>query len=365
MENSQGALDNNSVRESVDGAANWENIQMQDTELATKQLQDANGGVKSSESLLTVNGKVYDVAPFLDLHPGGPDLIAEHLNGKDVGRLMKGLDEPGAHAHSKAAMKMLEQFLLKDLTLSEKRVEEPQKSEKKFQVDLTKPLVPQVGYLGKDYDEWVHTPIISKESPRFFESDFLESFTRSEWWTIPLVWGPLVLWLEIRALKLGVPLEKLLPAMLLGYGMWSILEYFLHRFLFHMKAHTYWTATAHYLLHGFHHKHPMDYKRIVFPPAFATPIVYLTWLFVKAIFPDGFSHSVFGGVMLGYIVYDLTHYFLHFGNGFTHQLRHMKRYHLNHHFKVQTEGFGVSSEVWDWVFGTLPANYRSELSKKD
>ena len=32
----------------------------------------------------------------------------------------------------------------------------------------------QVGHLGKAYEEWVHQPIISREGPRFFGSDFLE-----------------------------------------------------------------------------------------------------------------------------------------------------------------------------------------------
>lgn len=32
----------------------------------------------------------------------------------------------------------------------------------------------QVGRLGDRYNAWVHDPVITKEIPRFFESDFLE-----------------------------------------------------------------------------------------------------------------------------------------------------------------------------------------------
>ncbi|KAL3689199.1 hypothetical protein R1sor_015508 [Riccia sorocarpa] len=357
MKNLQGVL-NTSIPESVDDA-NLETLQSQAKELSMKEVHDHDG---RKASLLTVNGKVYDVTSFLDLHPGGPDLIAKHLNGKDVGRLMEGLDEPGDHVHSKAAMKMLEQFLVKGKT--EKRPEEAQDPEKKFQIDLTKPLVPQVGYLGKDYDEWVHTPIITKESPRFFHNDFVESLTRTNWWMIPLVWGPVVLWCEMRAVKFGLPLDMVLPCMLIGCVLWTVAEYLLHRFLFHMKANSYWTATAHYLLHGFHHKHPMDSMRLVFPPAFSLVISFPLWWLMKALFRNGVSQSVSGGGLLAYIIYDLTHYFLHYGEAFTERLRHMKRYHLNHHFKVQTDGFGITSEVWDWVFGTLPANYGYKVDTK-
>lgn len=32
----------------------------------------------------------------------------------------------------------------------------------------------QVGHLGEGYQEWVHQPIVQKESPRFFANDLLE-----------------------------------------------------------------------------------------------------------------------------------------------------------------------------------------------
>ncbi|KAL3688628.1 hypothetical protein R1sor_014937 [Riccia sorocarpa] len=333
---------------------------MQTKEHSMKQVHDVNG---RGPSLLTVNGKVYDVVSFLDIHPGGPDLIAEYLNGKDVGRLMEGLDDPSAHEHSRAAMTMLEQFLVINENTG-KRVEETRTSDKTFQIDPTKPLIPQVGYLGKDYEEWVHTPDLTIKNQRLFHSDFMESISRNNWWTVPIVWGPLAVWSEMRALKFGLSPVMMLSCMLLGYWIWSITEYFLHRFLFHMKADTYWTATAHYFIHGLHHKYPLDFKRLIFPPPFSSPVIYLLWWVSKVVFPNAVSQSVFGGGLVGYIFYDVQHYFLHFGNAFTEGLRDMKRYHLNHHFKVHTDGFGVTTKLWDWVFGTLPATSGSKVSKK-
>lgn len=32
----------------------------------------------------------------------------------------------------------------------------------------------------------------------------------------------------------------------------------------------------------------------------------------------------------------------------------LQKYHLNHHFRVQNKGFGITSDLWDRVFGTLP-----------
>uniref|UniRef100_A0A0E0RKB6 Uncharacterized protein n=1 Tax=Oryza rufipogon TaxID=4529 RepID=A0A0E0RKB6_ORYRU len=33
----------------------------------------------------------------------------------------------------------------------------------------------------------------------------------------------------------------------------------------------------------------------------------------------------------------------------------LEKYHLNHHFRIQNKGFGITSTLWDHVFGTLPS----------
>ncbi|TXG48167.1 hypothetical protein EZV62_027461 [Acer yangbiense] len=162
-----------------------------------------------------------------------------------------------------------------------------------FTVDLNKPLVFQVGHLGKAYDDWVHKPIVSKEGPRFFANDFLEAI--------------------------------------------------LH------------TNTLHYLLHGCHHKHPMDGLRLVFPPAATAILCVPLWNLFKLLIPPSITPALFGGTLLGYVMYDCTHYYLHHGKPSKGYSRDLKRYHLNHHFRSQSEGFGITSSLWDRVFGTLPS----------
>ncbi|KAJ7558810.1 hypothetical protein O6H91_04G056800 [Diphasiastrum complanatum] len=227
-----------------------------------------------------------------------------------------------------------------------------------FTVDLKKPLVFQVGYLGEAYDEWVHKPIVSKESPRFFANRYLESLTRTVWWVIPIVWLPVICYTQMLAVRRGLQWTAVAPTMLFGTFAWSFIEYSMHRFLFHVKTKRYWSNTAHYLLHGCHHKHPMDGYRLVFPPAATAGFCALFWPIVNLLFARNLAPSFFGGGLLGYVLYDLTHYFLHHGVPFNDASRKIKRYHLHHHFKVQTKGFGITSEFWDWVFGTLPPAIR-------
>lgn len=223
-----------------------------------------------------------------------------------------------------------------------------------FTVDLNKPLVFQVGHLGKAYDEWVHQPIVSKEGPRFFENDYLEILTRTKWWVIPLVWVPVVCLLELLSIQRGLPPVEAAVVFVCGIFIWTLMEYSLHRFLFHMKTESYWANTFHYLLHGCHHKHPMDALRLVFPPAATAILCVPLWSIFRLLSTHRVTPALFGGVLLGYVMYDITHYYLHHGQPSTTVPKNLKKYHLNHHFRAQTKGFGITSSLWDHVFGTCP-----------
>ncbi|XWS16693.1 hypothetical protein CRYUN_Cryun34aG0112900 [Craigia yunnanensis] len=274
-------------------------------------------------------------------------------------------------------------------------------------VDLNKPLVFQVGHLGETYQDWVYQPIVSKEGPRFFESDFWESLTRTVWWAIPTIWLPVVCWCISMSLRMGHTLPQIALMVCFGIFVWTFLEYTLHRFLFHIETTSYWGNTIHYLLHGCHHKHPMDGLRLVFPPAAAAVLciplcifcfnscsfiycmmigssdqkhfvarkshvflnysnsllstyrlfllsLYQFWNLVKLLATPSTTPAVFGGGLLGYVIYDVTHYYLHHGQPTKQVPKSLKKYHLNHHFRIQNKGFGITSAFWDRVFGTLP-----------
>lgn len=226
-------------------------------------------------------------------------------------------------------------------------------NESLFEVDLSQPLVFQVGYLGEKYDSWVHQPIISKESPRFFSSDFCEFFSKTQWWVVPLVWLPAVFWMESTALRKGLPVDQLLGFLLGGILLWSLVEYSLHRFLFHMKTTSYWSNTLHYIFHGCHHKHPSDRLRLVFPPVAASILAFPLFVFFRCLLSGPVTMAVFGGGLLGYIHYDLTHYYLHHGSPRDKVVKERKMYHMRHHFKMQSHGFGITSKFWDRMFGTV------------
>uniref|UniRef100_A0A3Q7EWC5 Fatty acid hydroxylase domain-containing protein n=1 Tax=Solanum lycopersicum TaxID=4081 RepID=A0A3Q7EWC5_SOLLC len=150
----------------------------------------------------------------------------------------------------------------------------------------------QVGHLGEAYQEWVHQPIVSKEGPQYFESDFWESQTRTVWWVIPVIWLPVVFYSISKSIQMGHTVRKV--------ALITLTEYSLHRFLFHRKMKSYWGSTTHYLLHGCHHKHPMDGLRLVFPPAIMAILCVPFWNLIKRISTPSIAPALFGGGVLGY-----------------------------------------------------------------
>lgn len=64
--------------------------------------------------------------------------------------------------------------------------------------------------------------------------------TRTAWWVIPLVWLPVASWLVSVSLRMGLTLPQAALAVVGGIFIWTLMEYVLHRFLFHMKTISYW-----------------------------------------------------------------------------------------------------------------------------
>lgn len=110
-------------------------------------------------------------------------------------------------------------------------------SKHKF-LDLNKPLFPQVwfgGFSKEFYLDQVHRPRHYKggQSAPFF-GNFLEPLSKTPWWVVPTMWWPCVSYGVYAASK---GFDSLLTEFLyfvVGIGFWTLFEYLLHRFLFHL-----------------------------------------------------------------------------------------------------------------------------------
>ncbi|ORX34789.1 hypothetical protein BD324DRAFT_653047 [Kockovaella imperatae] len=351
-------------------------------------LADVSKHKSRQSCYVSYKGSVYDVTSFLPDHPGGDDILLQYA-GADVGQIMGDETE---HVHSASAYDMMEEYKIGELGGDEKIVSEDWVPREDFHpdetdtladfnrnkfLDLSKPLLVQVWnapWTKEYYLSQVHNPRHLKESARLFDNDYLEALTRTKWYVVPLFWGPITIFLFYLSMmqftdrtytavnlvtRLALPsasaVGKTLAAFFVGNVIWTILEYTLHRFLFHVDYYlpdANWAMMLHFLLHGIHHYLPMDRLRLVMPPtlflALETPFTRLAHI----IFPAPVANGIIAGSFTFYMLYDCMHYALHHTR-LPQYMAEMKKYHLAHHYKNFELGFGVTSKIWDYVFNTV------------
>lgn len=197
---------------------------------------------------------------------------------------------------------------------------------------------------------------IKDESVQMFESPILNKLSRVHW-TMPLfVWVPVVFFCFYQSLFVfETSLLDFLMYLVLGFGIWTISEYILHRFVFHYHPTSELGKKIHFITHGVHHDYPNDSMRLVMPPALSI-ILSIPFLVIFNYIFEGFngaSCAAFSGLVIGYLSYDMLHYAVHHAKWNNSYFVKLKHHHMFHHFQDPDNGFGVSSTVWDIVFGTL------------
>lgn len=207
-------------------------------------------------------------------------------------------------------------------------------------LDLNRPMLMQVwngGFSKEFYLQQVHRPRHYKggESAQLF-GNFLEPLSKTPWYLVPIIWLPVGsygIWIANNELQNWGLVSALF---VLGLLLWTLVEYGLHRCLFHLDGyvnpHQYHfsllisfclririmpdsrvSITLHFLLHGIHHFLPMDKLRLVMPPALFLALATPFWFLAHIMFWFNWyvATNVFCGGIYGYVCYDLTHYFLH------------------------------------------------------
>ncbi len=203
-----------------------------------------------------------------------------------------------------------------------------------------------------------------RASPRMFESDLLDRLSRVHPAVPPVVFGPFIIGFTVHAVgRLGLATAAAL--FLAGYVLWTLTEYWMHRLVFHFEPADGLGARLHWIIHGVHHEHPNDPKRLVMPPSVSVPLAVLFYLAFLAIFGTRLAPGIESGFIAGYLIYDMTHYYVHHRRPTTRLGRMLRESHMRHHFQDDTTGFGVSAPYWDRVFGTASARRRAPAAPCD
>jgi sterol desaturase/sphingolipid hydroxylase (fatty acid hydroxylase superfamily) len=196
-----------------------------------------------------------------------------------------------------------------------------------------------------------------------FKGSFLEKLTRTHI-SVPVTMHLLIVaffiymsWFDVFEGIPGIQFSVLsyLGLFAGGYLTWTLSEYWVHRYVYHVKTEKKWLLKIQHMGHGIHHQYPKDATRLAMPPVpalLAISIFFgIFWLIM-----GNYAFAFFPGFLLGYVAYISIHYMQHifkppaFG-----PINRLWKWHALHHYKYpETKAFGVSTSLWDVVFRTQP-----------
>lgn len=139
---------------------------------------------------------------------------------------------------------------------------------------------------------------------------------------------------------------------------WTFFEYFFHRYINHLDDYFPESRLARqvaYTIHGIHHEYPRDKERLIMPPIPGLMVVAILYL-VFTITMAELVYIFMPGFMTGYLIYTYVHISLHKPK-MPSWLKVQYRHHALHHYKYPEKAFGVSTTLWDRVFGTMPPDF--------
>jgi 4-hydroxysphinganine ceramide fatty acyl 2-hydroxylase len=198
------------------------------------------------------------------------------------------------------------------------------------------------------------------ESARMFESSILEVFSHVHPSIPAIIYVPVIGYMLYEAVVTGIGFANSVSLLLLGLVVWSFTEYILHRFVFHFVPKSRWGKQIHFMFHGVHHDYPNDSTRLVMPPIVSIPLSTFFYFLFRGFVGSHFVPPFFAGFMIGYLTYDLSHYaFHHFGLHGRVSL-YLKQQHMRHHYMDPDGNYGVSTPIWDFVFGTYMKKSQQE-----
>ena len=192
------------------------------------------------------------------------------------------------------------------------------------------------------------------QSLRLFENETLEKLSHVHPITPLVFWTPVIAFLIYRSARvhevaaLGFALYAVA-----GILVWTLAEYLLHRYVFHFIGKSALAQRLHFLIHGNHHDVANDPTRLVMPPMAGVLIAVVLYTPLWAIAGSAIAEPLFAFFLVGYLAYDYTHYAVHHFIPRSKWGRLVKQHHMLHHYADAVGYWGVSSPLWDHVFGTM------------
>ncbi len=154
-----------------------------------------------------------------------------------------------------------------------------------------------------------------------------------------------------------------LSLVLAGFLFFTLLEYVFHRFVYHSGADYTDEKNWQYVIHGAHHHYPNS-KDILAMPLIMAMVIALAFFGIYYGVMGTRAYFFFPGFLLGYALYLLVHYKIHTGPPPKNRLKYLWVHHHIHHHVDDNKAFGVSTPLWDFLFGTMPDVKKQGMKQK-
>jgi len=193
----------------------------------------------------------------------------------------------------------------------------------------------------------------NKGTRQLFSNPIIEKLSRTHI-AVPLVifftYASGLLYWNIKNTNLAAVTTMIL--FFTGVIAFTWVEYMVHRYVFHLKPYTELRAKLQYTMHGVHHEFPKDKDRLAMPPLLSITIATILLLLFKVIMGD-FVFAFLPGFLVGYASYLSVHYMVHAYAPPKNFFKALWVNHSVHHYKDGEVVFGVSSPLWDYIYGTM------------
>ena len=211
------------------------------------------------------------------------------------------------------------------------------------------------------------------ESVRMFRSDFMEFLSHVHPAVPHLLYVPVVAVSLYMSYRGGIGTGMGVTMFVCGLVVWSFTEYVIHRFAFHVPeevddrakaitaslepgepvlGHLGMREKVYFLMHGVHHFYPNDSLRLVMVPGVSVPLAIAFYFAFTIGLGSVLGPALFAGFVVGYLMYDTTHFVVHHHPCRGRISASLKKWHMRHHYVDPDSDYGVSSPAWDFVWGT-------------
>ena len=189
---------------------------------------------------------------------------------------------------------------------------------------------------------------------QMFQNPLLEKLTRTH------ISVPILMYFVVASVSLYYAFKTTdinvffgVTVFLLGIFGFTLLEYMMHKYLFHMEPDTPFKDKIQYTVHGVHHDYPKDKDRLTMPP-FVSLAYALIFYGIFTLIMGDYALYFLPGFMVGYAAYLGVHFIVHAYQPPKNFFKVLWVNHAIHHYKDPDVAFGVSSPLWDYILGTMP-----------